>query len=171
MEAKDVVIASLERSREEIMRVLDGLSQSELTWRPGSGCNSIGIILFHSVRSEDNYVQDRIQHKPTVWDSEKWYQKINMGQADRGSGFNTPEEVNAFNVPEFKAFMPYAMAVRERTIQYLNSLKPADLDRIINVPRRGDISIGKYLGYMVVHVAEHAGEISYIRGLQRGLSK
>ena len=44
-------------------RVLDSLTQQEVIWRPASGCNSIGLILFHLARSEDSMMQGILQGK------------------------------------------------------------------------------------------------------------
>ncbi len=171
MELRDIIQAGLDRVKEETMRVLDGLTPYEIWWRPGPGANSIGLILFHSARSEDMYVQTRIQGKPAMWESEKWYQKLHLPESERGAGFTSAEQVAAFPALEFKDLMAYAIAVRTRTLDYVKGMAPDGFNKIINVPRRGDIAIGSYLVLMMVHMAQHAGEISYLRGLQRGMNK
>lgn len=35
-------------------------------WRPASGCNSIGLILFHMARSEDSMMQARLKEEPEI---------------------------------------------------------------------------------------------------------
>jgi hypothetical protein len=35
----------------------------------------------------------------------------------------------------------------------------------------GDIAIGKLFARMIIHLSGHVGEMSYIRGLKRGLNK
>ncbi len=170
MEVRDFIQAGLERARLATMKAIDGLSQYELMWRPGPEANSIGIILFHAARSEDTFVQTRIQGKPQVWESDKWYQKLKMPVGEVGAHY-TVEQLAAFPVPELKDLLGYAEAVRTRTVDYLKGMTPDKFDRVINAPRLGDVTIGAYLALMLVHLAEHAGDISYIRGLQRGLDK
>jgi len=46
-------------------------------------------------RSEDSFVNARIQSKPTIWESGKWYQKLNKPVNDTGSHY-TAEQVSRF---------------------------------------------------------------------------
>ncbi len=170
MELKDLILAGLDRVKEANMKTLDGLSRHELVWRPGPEANTIGLIIFHSARSEDNVVQSRVQGKSQIWESEKWYQKLNLPIADTGAHY-TVQQIAAFPAPELNDWLAYAGAVRTRTQDYLKGMTNAGFGKVINVPRHGDVTIGWYLMNMVVHMAEHAGEISYLRGLQRGLDK
>ncbi|MDO8636430.1 MAG: DinB family protein [Dehalococcoidia bacterium] len=170
MELKDFIQSGLDRVKQATMKAVDGLNPDELKFRPGAETNSIGLIFFHQARSEDMFVQSRIQGKPEVWESENWYRKLNMTVSDSG-GHLTVEQIAAFRVPELKDLVAYAGAVRTRTIEYLKSMTAAQFDRVINMPRRGDVSIAAVFSIIMVHSAEHAGDISYLRGLQRGLDK
>jgi hypothetical protein len=60
----------------EMERIIDDLSQQEVMWRPASGCNSIGLILFHVARSEDSMIHGILKGTPEIWMSEKWYEKL-----------------------------------------------------------------------------------------------
>ncbi len=170
MELRDFIQAGLDRVKQATTRTVDGLSHNELAWRPGPAANSIGLILFHQARMEDAFIQGRLQGKPQVWESEKWYQKLGLPINEIGSHY-TVEQIAAFRVPELKDLVAYAEAVRSRTVEYLRDAPPGEFDKVINAPRLGDVKIGAYIALMLVHLAEHAGDISYIRGLQRGLDK
>lgn len=170
MELRDFIQAGLDRAKQATMRALDGLTYDEVKWRPGPGANSMGIIFFHLARSEDSFVQSRIRGKTQLWESEKWYEKLNLPLNEIGSHY-TVEQIAAFRVPELKDLVGYAEAVRARTVEYLRSATASEFDKVINAPRLGDVTIGAYIALMLVHLAEHAGDISYIRGLQRGLDK
>jgi hypothetical protein len=78
--------------------------------------------------------------------------------------------------------------VRKNTLEYLKGLKPKDLDNKVNLPpppasmampagnaplRRPPFEpiVGSMLMHEVTELAGHAGEISYLRGLQRGMDK
>ena len=104
-------------------------------------------------------MQIRIQVKPQVWESDKWYQKLNLPVSETGSGY-TAEQCVSFPVTEAKELLAYADAVRIRTLDYLKGMTPEKFDRVLNTPRLGDITIGAYLALMLVHLAQHAGEIS-----------
>lgn len=170
MELKDFITTELDNVRQAMTRVLDSLNHEELSWRPSSGCNSIGLIVFHMARFEDSTVQSRIQGKPQIWESEKWYQKLNLPVSDMGAHY-TVEQVNAFPVPELRDLFGYADAVRGRTKEYLKRVTPDQLDKRITMPRSGETPIGAVFARVVGHLSQHVGEISYLRGLQRGMDK
>jgi uncharacterized damage-inducible protein DinB len=170
METRDFIKGALDQVKRSTVRAVDGLSHYELTWRPGPECNSIGLILFHEARFEDSFVQGRILGKPQVWESEKWYEKFNMPASESGSGY-TAEQIAAFRVPELKDLLGYADAVRAKILEYLKTAPSNEFDRTINMPRFGDVTVGALFTLVVAHQAQHAGEIAYLRGIQRGMNK
>ena len=93
METKEFIRGLLERTATAITRAMDGLTPEEVAWRPSTECNSIGLILFHAARSEDSFVQGRIRGVPQIWESERWYEKLNMAASDTGSRY-TREQVS-----------------------------------------------------------------------------
>jgi hypothetical protein len=87
-----------------------------------------------------------------------------------------------------KELFAYAEAVRKDTLEYLKGLKPEDFDKKVNMPppparmavQAGRPAppwppfnpvVGSILLMLVTHLSQHVGEISYIRGLQRGMDK
>ena len=189
METKELIKIGLANVKRALDRTLDGLTPAEVKWQPKSDANSIGIILFDIARSEDASIQSRLQGKPQLWEAEKWYQKLNKAANDTG-GHYTAEQVASFVVPDVKNLMDYAEAVRQQTLKYLDNLSPADFDKKVVLPPMGpppnvpagapnqprvppfrDMTVGSMLMMNVTHFAQHAGEISYLRGLQRGMNK
>ncbi len=170
MEVRDYIGTELEHLNQVTARILDGLSNYETLWRSGPGCNSIALLLFHNARFEDMVVQTRIIGKPMIWETGKWYEKCNLAVDEVPFGF-TAEQVAAFTVPEFKDLRAYSEAVRAATLACIKNIAPEKLDKVLNMPHVGDITIGSLIALVVVHQAEHVGEMSYIRGLQRGMNK
>ena len=151
-------------------RVLDSLTQQELSWRPASGCNSIGLILFHIARSEDSIMQGILQGKPQIWKSGKWHEKMNLSDGEAGNHY-TVEQVNAFQVPELSDILAYHDAVRAKTKEYLRGMKIEEFEKEVTFPNIGELPIASIFSLIVTHTSEHIGEMSYLRGLQRGLDK
>ncbi|MFC1991453.1 DinB family protein [Chloroflexota bacterium] len=169
MELKDYIKSTLEGTKRSSNRVLDTLTQQEMMWRPASGCNSMGLILFHIARSEDSFVQARLQEKPQLWNSGEWYKKLNMGESETGSRYNV-DQVNEFHVPEIKDLLAYYDAVRTSTVEYLNGLTPDEFEKKVKLPF-GEFTVSGIFSLIVSHTAQHIGEISYLRGMLRGLDK
>jgi hypothetical protein len=169
MELKDYIRMELDGLERGLKRATDTLTQNELMWRPGCGSNSIGLILFHVVRSEDHFVSGTLQNKPQVWETGKWYNRLNVAENEAGSHY-TNEQVNAFPVPELGNIMAYYTEVRAETRAHLNALKQADFDKKVKLPF-GEFNVAGVFSIIVGHTAQHVGEISYLRGLQRGMDK
>jgi uncharacterized damage-inducible protein DinB len=170
MEIKKYIFMEIGNLKRGLSGVLDTLNQQEVAWRPGSGCNSIGIILLHIARSEDSMMQSMILGKPQIWESQRWYEKLNLPITDSGSHY-TVDQVNSCLVPEVKDLLAYYEAVRTATKEQLNLWTAEDLDKKVTMPNYGELSIGVMLMVIVAHTNQHIGEISYLRGLQRGMDK
>ena len=170
MELQDFIKTELDSIKQITMKAMDGLSQEELKWKPNHEANSIGLIYFHQSRSEDRFVQSRILGKDQIWESEKWYLKLDKKAEDSGGGY-TNEQLAMFVVPKVKDLLEYSEAVRSKTLECLKNMTLAEFDKVINIPRLGDKSLGAIFSLVVLHLAQHAGEISYLRGLQRGMNK
>ena len=132
MEMKDLIQNGLDNAKRVLDRTLDGLTAAELKWQPRPDANSIGLILFHVIRVEDS-ISHRIQDKPQLWESEKWYQKFNKTIDDGGAHY-TSEQIAGFVVPDLKDLLTYAASVRKNTLEYLKQLKPKDFDKKVNLP-------------------------------------
>jgi hypothetical protein len=170
MELKQYIQAELTGVERSIKRVTDSLTQQELMWRPGSGCNSIGIILFHVTKLEDSFIKTRIQNKLLIWQTEKWYEKLNLAETEEGAHY-TVEQVNAFPTIEKQSLLAFYSAVHTQTMECLNNLTPEELDRKVPMFRGNEAPIAFLFSFIVSHALGHIGEMSYLRGLQRGMDK
>jgi uncharacterized damage-inducible protein DinB len=170
MELKEYIQNELNGMKRTTGRVLKDLVQSDYAWRPASGCNSIGLILFHVAKSEDSFLA-RIQGQPMLWDSDKWYERLKASQSEAGSHY-TVDQVNAFPCPDYKELNAYFETVRARTLEYLGGLSSADLAKKITVlPFPGETTVASMLALIVSHSIGHFAEMSYIRGILRGMDK
>jgi hypothetical protein len=169
VELKDYIKIELDSLKRTSTKVLNTLTQQELIWRPASGCNSMGLILFHVAKSEDSFIQARLQGKPQIWESGKWYNKLNMAESETGAHY-TIDQVNAFPVPNIKDLLDYYEAVRAKTLDYLNSLTPDAFDKIVKL-QFGEFTVAGVFSLVISHTAQHIGEISYLRGILRGMDK
>jgi hypothetical protein len=158
-------IEGLSRQEE---RVVKGLTQKEIEWQPASGCNPIGLMLFHVFKAEDSFMnQDKTK---MLWEKGKWYTKMGLDAKEDGAHFKTAEDVNAFKVPKLATILAYGAAVRKQTLATLAKAKPADFDKKIKLPW-GEIPGVAMYSMVVGHANQHIAEASYVRGIQRGLDK
>jgi hypothetical protein len=171
METSDFILHTLEQLQSTVKAAVNGLTHEELTWRPAVEANPIGFILWHQTRAEDVLFHEWIQQKPQVWVTEKWYQRLKLPENPQDDGWGyTAEQVAAFPVPEVKDLLEYAAATRTQTIEYLKATTPDKLDQVLQTPM-GESTIGQTFALLLGEIAQHTGQIAYLRGLQRGLDK
>ncbi len=167
MDAKVLLLKSLEESHDYLTKALNGLTQEEASWSPSPECNSIAFILWHMIRVEDFFVNRVIQHEKELYETQKWQEKL--GTPIKAYGY-TVEELQAWPAPKLQILREYANSVRENTLAFLNSLPTKRLSEVPRPDRSSD-SIGVMLEHVATEIALHAGQIAYIRGMQRGLDK
>ena len=165
MEAKEVILRSLEQSQGYVTKVLDGLTQEEVAWCPTAECNSIAFILWHMTRVEDFFVNRVIQHGKELYETEGWQEKL--GTPVKVYQY-TVEELQAWPVPKLEILQDYVDSTREKTQACIQSLPEAKLSELARPDRPPD-TIGVILGHMSTEIALHVGQIDYLCGMQRGL--
>jgi len=167
MDAKELLLRSLEESRGYLTKALNGLTQEEATWRPSPECNNIAFILWHTTRVEDFFVNRVIKREKELYETQKWQEKL--GTPVKAYQYSV-EELQAWPTPKLESLTEYANSVREKTLAFLNSIPT---ERLSEVPRpdRSPDSIGVMLEHLMTEVALHVGQIAYLRGIQRGLDK
>jgi uncharacterized damage-inducible protein DinB len=170
MEVKEYIVIQLTGLERNLQRVLEALTPQEIDWRPSSGCNSIGLILFHIARSDDSFVLANILGQKELWREDRWYEKLGFPATESASQYTT-ELVNAFCAPPLKDIVAYSQAVHARMVERVKEMKPDQFDKKLTVPFFGETTIGAMMAIMTDHASQHLGEISYLRGLQRGINK
>ncbi len=169
MEAKELILKSLEQSQGYLTKALDGLTQEEFAWTPGLECNSIAFILWHTVRVEDRFMSSIIQQGNELYEAEGWREKLGTPAKETGGRY-TVEQLQAWPVPKLEVIQGYANSVRKKTLAFLKSATPEKLSEVPQ-PDSSPDSIGIMLGRMSTEIALHVGQIGYLRGMQRGLGK
>lgn len=170
MDAKEFAVIQLMNQERNVQRVTDSLSQDEISWRPSCGCNSIGLILFHIAKGDDSFLLPNLTGQKAIWETEKWCDRLGMPVTE-SEGQYSAEQVNTFVPPCLKDLVAYAQAVRARLLAHIQAVKPEEFDRKITLPYFGEMTVAAFVAIMIDHASQHIGEMSYLRGLQRGLNK
>ncbi len=140
------------------------LTQEQMTWKPAPKTNPIGFLFWHYMRHADNTIQG-LQGKTSIWEREKWYEKLDMDAKAQGTGFQEPD-VEKVAVLPLSDVMAYAERVIQSTTDYLKSLDDSDLDHAPD-PDRPKRTIAVTLrSFILAHGWWHLGEIKYLKGIQ-----
>jgi hypothetical protein len=144
---------------------VDGLAAERLTESPRPGANSIGWLVWHLTRVQDDHVAEIIE-APQVWIDGDRAAGFGLEPDPSNTGYgHTVAEMEAVRPASAAVLLEYLDAVDQRTRSMLERLAPADLDRIVD--RRWDPPVT--LGVRLVSIADdglqHAGQAAYLRGL------
>ncbi len=167
MNAKELILSSLEQSQGYLTRALDGLTQEEASWCSGPECNNIAFILWHMTRVEDFFVNRVLKRERELYEAEGRQEEL--GTPDKAFQF-TLEELQAWPVPKMELLREYADSVRQKTLAFIESTPPEKMSELARPDRPPD-TIGAILGRVSTETALHVGQIAYLRGVQRGMDK
>lgn len=161
---------------------LVGLIPNEVYWRPEPHSNSIGFIVWHLARVEDDWMTIFAQDTEDLWESRGWFRRFGLGRRDMGYRVSL-EWVKSFPRLPLDLLAEYRHAVQDQTQSYFNTLEdplhPASLDFVPGrtcVPEFpdtlemfGEWSIGRMLRQVSSEINQHLGQVRYLRGMQRGM--
>ena len=165
MDCKDLVLDGLGRVEETMRKVLDGLSAEQLAARPGQAANSIGWLAWHLTRVEDGHISD-LAGLPQAWIADGWHARFGRPADARDSGYgHSTEQVASIRPEGPQILLDYYAAVHRRSVEYLNGLTCADLDRVVDTRWDPPVTLGVRLVSVVNDTTQHVGQMAYVRGL------
>jgi DinB superfamily len=168
MDAKEIVRMGLTEYWDGLRKALSGLTATERRFQPHTHANHIDFLVWHMARDEDGEIQAFAQRTSPIWQRDAWDQRLGLPPEDDGFGY-TVEQVATLPRFDIADCLAYYEAVRRATLQYLDALTPADLDRCPDPVRRPGHTIGRTFSHLIVEGSQHLGQVAYLRGLQRGL--
>ena len=170
MNLQSFVIKVFELHRDDLAEVIGDLTQDEAAWRPAPAANPIGFLLWHLTRVEDGWVQRVIQREKHLWVRAGWAVRFGMPEDQRDMGFDYREDqIRDFAPPPLELLRDYFDAVRGGTLDFLASWDPGADDAEHRAPWGGTVGTADILAQLAWEMNQHAGQIAYLKGLQRGL--
>lgn len=165
MEVSEVLADAFGRVREEVHAVLEGLSQEELDTRPGPEANSIGWLVWHIARVQDDHVAGVAEREQT-WIADGWHERFALPLAPEDIGYgHTSEQVAQVSGIAASELRAYYDAVHEATLAYVATLSAADLDRVVDTDWDPPVTLGVRLVSVANDNQQHTGQAAYARGL------
>jgi len=167
MDAPEMVANALTLNANFINKALNEFSDDDLMQRPNDQCNPMGWTLWHQFRVEDNIIAT-LSNSRQIWIDGGWHAKFDMeaDPAQLGMG-SSMDQVMALK-PTVENLKGYSAAVREKTLAYLKTLSPADLDRDIPAPDGSTRKAGDFLGILMLDHFHHSGQVCYLGGYLSG---
>ncbi len=164
MESSDLLVDAFGRVRDLVHGVLDGASPELLTYRLDDEANTIGWLIWHLSRVQDDHVADAAGTEQ-VWTTGGWVERFGLPFGPTATGFGqSSEDVAAVRVaPEDLA--AYHDAVYEQTLRYIRRLTASDLDGVIDASWDPPVTLGVRLVSVIGDDTQHVGQAAFIRGV------
>ena len=166
MRTSELLADGFERVREEVVAAVDGLGEDELAHRVDGRGNSIGWLVWHLTRVQDDHVSE-VAGVDQVWSSEGWAQRFGLPFTEDATGYaQTSDEVAQLHVSA-DLLTGYYDSVHRATLAYVATITDPDLDLIVDERWDPPVSLGVRLVSVISDDLQHVGQAAFIRGLLR----
>ncbi|GAU70418.1 hypothetical protein SSP35_19_00540 [Streptomyces sp. NBRC 110611] len=165
----DLLIDAFGRIREVVEEAVTGLGPEELGARPDDGANSIGWLVWHLTRVQDDHLADAAGTEQ-IWTSDGWYGRFGLPFAADDTGYGH-SRLNVAKVRDLTAelLMGYHQAVHDSTVRYVAGLADEEFPRIVDRSWSPPVTLGVRLISVIADGLQHAGQAAYVRGLSAAL--
>jgi hypothetical protein len=158
----------MDTSSSLVEQAVDGLAPDRLVERPSGEANSIGWLIWHLARVQDDHVAEVLGIEQ-VWAEGDWAGRFGLAPDPSNTGFgHSADDVTAVRPESASALVEYLDAVEARTRPWLEGLGSADLDRVVDTRWDPPVTLGVRLVSIADDSLQHVGQAAYIRGLITG---
>ncbi|WP_310716766.1 mycothiol transferase [Streptomyces lydicus] len=161
----DLLVDAFGRIREAVEEAVDGLDPDEIASRPAEETNSVGWLVWHLTRIQDDHVAG-VAGTEQVWTADGWYERFGLPFAADDTGYgHSPEEVAAVRELSAELLTDYHEAVHDATVQYLAGVEDKDYKRVVDRAWSPPVTLGVRLVSVISDGLQHVGQAAYVRGL------
>lgn len=161
----DLLIDGFERVRDAVHEVLDGIDEEALTARIDPDANTIGWLVWHLTRVQDDHVAG-VAGIEQRWTAGGWARRFDLPFDDAAHGYGqSSDEVAQVRGVSAEQLAGYFDAVHQATVDYLRGLRDADLDRVVDERWDPPVTAGVRLVSVLSDDLQHAGQAAFVRGV------
>ncbi|HVT20853.1 MAG TPA: DinB family protein [Mycobacteriales bacterium] len=161
----ELLTDAFNRVQEGVHGTLDGLGSSELAARVGPDANTIGWLIWHLTRVQDDHVA-AVADRKQVWHEAGWVERFGLPFDPDATGYGqSPREVGEVAPPSADLLRDYHDAVHDRTLEFVRGLADADLERVVDDNWDPPVTLGTRLVSVASDDLQHVGQAAFVRGL------
>ncbi len=165
MDTNDIVADAFERIHENVHRAVAGLDTDGLNFRPDAEANSIGWLVWHLTRVQDDHIA-HLAGRGQDYTAGGWAERFGFTPDDGDLGFgHTSEQVAEIRFDGSADLLAYFEAVQAHSLEYVAALTPDELDRIVDTRWDPPVTAGVRLVSVIDDCIQHSGQAAYVRGL------
>jgi hypothetical protein len=161
---RELLRDSFTRLIEHADDLTDGLTDELAGYRPTPDANSIAWLIWHSARVQDAQLCD-IAGVEQVWLRDGWADRFGLDLPRDSHGYgHTSEQVGKVR-PSAELLAGYYHAVHKVTLEFVASVTPEELDRIVDRHWTPPVTASARLVSIIDDCAQHLGQAAYVRGI------
>jgi hypothetical protein len=170
MDSISLLREQLRAAHEYLEGTMADVTPEQAHWIPPGTATPIGANYVHVVQSEDAIMQGLLQNKEMLG-ATAWADKLGASEPHPPPG-TTSEDYFAWTrrmQVDLPTFREYAKAVYAASDEYIASLKPEDLDEVLDLSSVGMAPVTRawvISRYLTGHADNICGETSTMKGLQ-----
>jgi hypothetical protein len=165
MTSTDLLMDGFGRIQMLVHDVVDGLTADDLTVRLDDRANTIGWLVWHLTRVQDDHVAG-VSGDEQVWTAKGWYDRFGLPLRPGSIGYgHSSDEVAAVRVDQPELLTQYYDAVHEQTVRFVRDLRDDDLARVVDEAWDPPVTVGVRLVSVLSDDLQHAGQAAFIRGV------
>jgi hypothetical protein len=165
MTVSELLADAFGRIQQLVTSTVTGLSTEELAYRPKAEANSIGWLIWHLTRIQDDHIADAAGTEQ-VWTAQGWHDRLGLpfDATDTGYGHGA-EQVAAVEISQPEQLIGYHDAVYQQTLRYVEGLTETELARVVDERWDPPVTLGVRLISVLGDDWQHAGQAAYLKGL------
>lgn len=161
----ELLADGFDRIRDVVRAAVADLTADQLAYRADGTANSIGWLVWHLTRVQDDHVAG-VAGTAQLWTAQGWVDRFGLpfDPADIGYGHSS-EDVAAVQVTSPDLLTGYHDAVHEHSVGFVAALSDADLRRVVDSAWDPPVALAVRLVSVLSDDLQHAGQAAFVRGL------
>ena len=165
MNTNELVADAFGRIHHNVHGALDGLDAGGINYRPDPDANSIGWLVWHLTRVQDDHVA-HLAGRGQDYVAGGWAARLSLTPDDGDLGYgHSSAQVAAVRFDRPDDLLAYFDAVQAHSLEYVAAVTPEELDRIVDERWDPPVSAGVRLVSVIDDCIQHSGQAAYVRGL------
>jgi len=163
--AAQLLVDAFDRIREVVEETVAGLTPQQLAFAPQPGSNSIGWLVWHLTRIQDDHLADAAGTEQ-LWTRDGWSRRFRLPFDDAETGYGqASSDVDSVRVGSGDLLRDYHDAVHDQTVRQLRMWGEPALDKVVDEHWDPPVTLAVRLVSVLADDLAHAGQAEYVRGL------
>lgn len=165
MTSAELLTDAFGRIREEVHGAATGLTADQLAYRIDGSANSIGWLVWHLTRVQDDHIAD-VAGVEQVYTAQGWAERFAFPFSATEIGYgHRSADVDSVRVDSAELLVGYHDAVHAQTLRFLEKLEEAQLARVVDENWDPPVTLAVRLVSVVSDDLQHAGQAAFVRGV------